>query len=163
MDIARLKEERLKTQPAKIAVRSPPSGIRTLAETLSKISKRVPDQRHKIDATIAIKVDNLALCLREMLCCSWKYSVITSWNVIVEVSAAIAISRKKIADHNSGIDISLKTNGKVSNISVGPCVGFKPSTLNTAGKIIIPDKIATKKVIIDADQAVVERFVPRLK
>ena len=46
---------------------------------------------------------------------------------------------------------------------VGPCVGSKPSTLNTAGKITIPDNTATKKVSIDDDHAVVDRFVPFLK
>ena len=46
---------------------------------------------------------------------------------------------------------------------VGPCVGSKPSTLNTAGKIIIPESTATIKVSIDDDHAVVERFVPFLK
>ena len=46
---------------------------------------------------------------------------------------------------------------------VGPCVGSNPSTLNTAGKIIIPDNAATIKVSIDDDHAVVERFVPFLK
>ena len=82
---------------------------------------------------------------------------------MVEVRAANAISRKKRADQNSGIDISLNTKGSVSNMRVGPCVGSKPFTLNTAGKIIIPDKIATIKVSIDDDHAVVERFVPFLK
>ena len=87
----------------------------------------------------------------------------TSWNVMVEVNAANAIRRKNIADHSSGIDISLKTNGSVSKIRVGPCVGSNPCTLNTAGKIIIPDNTATIKVSIDEDHAVVERFVPFLK
>ena len=89
--------------------------------------------------------------------------MITSWNVIVEVNAAKAISRKNIADHNCGAAIPRNTNGSVSKISVGPCVGSKPSTLNTAGKITIPDNTATKKVSIDDDHAVVERLVPFLK
>ena len=83
--------------------------------------------------------------------------------MIVEVNAAKAIKRKNIADHSCGAAISLKTNGSVSNIKVGPCVGSKPSTLNTAGKIIIPDNTATRKVSIDDDHAVVERLVPFLK
>jgi hypothetical protein len=57
----------------------------------------------------------------------------------------------------------LNTNGNVSNKRVGPCVGSNPRTLNTAGKIIIPDNTATIKVSIDEDHAVVERFVPFLK
>ena len=82
---------------------------------------------------------------------------------MVEVSAAKAISRKNIADHNCGIAISLNTNGRVSNIRVGPCVGSSPSTLNTAGKMIIPESTATRNVSIDDDHAVVARFVPFLK
>ena len=83
--------------------------------------------------------------------------------LIVEVKAAKAINKKNTADQNSGIAISLKMKGSVSKISVGPCVGSNPLTLNTAGKITIPDSTATKKVINDADHAVVERFVPFLK
>ena len=82
---------------------------------------------------------------------------------MVEVIAARAISKKKRADQSCGAAISLKTNGKVSNIKVGPCVGSKPLTLNTAGKIIRPESTATRKVSIDDDHAVVERFVPFLK
>ena len=82
---------------------------------------------------------------------------------MVEVKAANAISKKNIADQNSGIAIFLNTNGSVSKISVGPCVGSNPSTLKTAGNITIPDNIATRNVSIDDDQAVVDRFVPFLK
>ena len=82
---------------------------------------------------------------------------------MVDVNAAKAMRRKNIADHNCDAAISLKINGRVSKMSVGPSVGFKPSTLNTAGKIIIPDNTATRKVSIDDDHAVVERFVPFLK
>lgn len=144
-------------------VRRPPSGINTLAVTLSNRSKKNPEHKQTIDDTIAIAVDMIALFRREKSWFSWKYSVLTSWKVMVEVNAARAINRKNIADHISGIVISLNTNGRVSNMSVGPWVGSKPSTLKTAGKIIIPDNTATKKVSIEDDHAVVERFVPSLK
>ena len=153
----------LNTHPAKMQVSRPPSGISTFAVARSKRSKMSPAERQSIDDAIEIAVATVAALRREWLWCFWKYSVSTSWKVIVEVRAANAISRKNIADHNSGIGISWNTNGSVSNISVGPCVGCKPSTLNTAGKIIIPESIATKKVSIDDDHAVVARFVPLLK
>jgi hypothetical protein len=82
---------------------------------------------------------------------------------MVEVRAAIDMSRKKSADHSCGIGISAKINGRVSKISVGPCVGSNPSTLNTAGNITIPESMATISVIPPTDTAVEVRFVPFLK
>ena len=107
--------------PAKTQVSRPPSGISTSAVIISKKSKILPDHKHNVDATTATRVEILALFMREILWCSWKYSVITSWKVIVEVSAANPINKKKTADHNSGIDISLKTNGKVSKAGLAKC------------------------------------------
>ena len=162
LEISSLNVFRSSTQPAKIEVSSPPTGIRTSAVITSKASKNQLHLRQTTDSTIVAREVMRAALRRATLWFSCRYCVSTSWKEIVEVSAARTTSRKNIDDQSAAAGISAKINGIVSKSRVGPAVGSRPSTLNTAGKITIPESIATKKVIRLTEKEVFVRFVPSL-
>ena len=81
--------------------------------------------------------------VRDIFFSSVKNAIDTSLIEIVEVSEAKKRRKKKSIDHICAPGICENIEGSTSNTSAGPCTGDMPNE-NTAGKMIIPARIATR-------------------
>ena len=86
----------------------------------------------------------------------------TSKSDTVEVSAATVSNRKKSVDHRADTGIWLKTLGSVTNTRSGPATGSSPQE-NTAGKMMMPESMATEVSSMATVVAVLIRWVLAVK
>ena len=140
--------------PAISEAQTPPKGSRTLEEAKSKRLKTVREQILKLASGPKLNAQRppramlrpitaAEAFLRDQPNCSVQNDMEISDMEMVEVSEAIKSSMKNRGARIRPPAIAPKIAGSVSNTRVGPAVGDMPK-LNTAGKIIIPDRIATR-------------------
>lgn len=117
---------------------------------------------HKTPPTSPIKELIIVDFLRENPCSSQKYEMDISLMDTVEVREARNSRIKKRVDQINPAGSWLKIYGSTSKTSVGPASGDKPKE-NTAGKIIIPARVATAESNMEVLSAVFARLFLSLK